>query len=63
MAASKVKSIKFSYQELELKGNEYRCEQITDSVDFLPGKHYDKKTVDSLCHSREWKVTIVDARD
>ena len=58
----KVRTIKFSYQSADLEDRKYRCEQITDSTEYLPGESYPKKVVDTLCASRAWKVTIVDAR-
>ena len=40
----------------------YRVEQVTDSVEYTPGQYLERKVVDELCHSRDWKVTIVPVR-
>jgi hypothetical protein len=37
----------------------FRVEQLTDSIDFTTGEYLDRPAVESLVHSRDWKVTIV----
>lgn len=37
----------------------YRVEQITDSIEYSPGQLLEKAEVESLCASRDWKVTVV----
>lgn len=52
---AKIKTIKFGLSE----GNNYRCLQVTDNLDYEPNSYYSKKEVDLLCQSQFWKVTIV----
>ena len=40
----------------------YKIEQITDSVEYRPGEWLDKATVEGLCNSADWKVTIIAGR-
>jgi hypothetical protein len=39
--------------------NLYRVEQVTDSIDPMPGDMLTKDTVDGYCHNGGWKVTLV----
>lgn len=39
----------------------WRVEKVTDSIDYHPGQTLTKSTVDGLCSSRWWKVTIIAA--
>lgn len=59
--AHSLKVIRFSYQSSELPDRMFRCESIKNSTEYLPGQNYSKREVDSLCVSRSWDVTIVDA--
>ena len=36
----------------------WRVIAITDSLDYTPGESLDRNTVDALCASRAWKVSI-----
>ncbi len=36
----------------------YTVLKVTDSLEFDPGQFVTKAEADSLCRSREWKVTI-----
>lgn len=63
---AKQRTIKLSYPWINtnvLPGspnvNEYRVEQITNSIEFQPHDRLEKKAVDVLCHSPKWNVTIV----
>jgi hypothetical protein len=40
----------------------WRVEKVTDSVEFNPNQFIEKKEVDDLCNSAQWKVTIVPIR-
>lgn len=40
----------------------FRVEQITDSIEFHTGQMLEREEVQSLCESKEWKVTIAAVR-
>jgi hypothetical protein len=40
----------------------YRVERVTDSIEFAPDQFLSKVEVDALCHSNEWKVTVLSIR-
>jgi len=54
----KIKTIKLS-DKRRSGAAMYVVEQVTDSVEFRCGAILDKKAVEGLCISNEWKVTIV----
>ena len=62
---AKIAKLKLSYPhrmmqpELRAKGDHWRVEQATDSTEYAPGAFLDKRTVDELCASKAWSVTIV----
>jgi hypothetical protein len=39
-------------------GDLWRVDTVTDSTEFNPGSTLKKEQVDTLCASRDWKVTI-----
>jgi hypothetical protein len=68
--SGKIKTIKLSYptpnwaRDFDPKApgaepNVYTILQVTDSIEFSPKQQLRKAQVESLCASREWKVTIV----
>jgi hypothetical protein len=38
----------------------WKVRRVTDSIEYTPGQGLDKATVDSLCASSAWKVTITE---
>lgn len=60
---NKMKTIKFEFQPYSVEASkfdtEYKCLQITESIDYKPGTFYNEGTVKELCLSRNWKVTVV----
>lgn len=49
----------FTSQDAWDKALRYRVEQVTDSIEFRPGQLLERKEVEDLCTSKEWKVTVV----
>ncbi len=39
-------------------GDQFRVEKITDSIEYLPMAMINKADVETLCRSRDWKVTV-----
>jgi hypothetical protein len=56
----KTKTIKVSGPFFGMRGTQSYCViQVTDSLEFSPGKHISENVVRTLCMSKGWKVTIV----
>lgn len=58
--SSKVAGIALIYhrQEIPQQREWWVVDRVTDSIEFRPGQELDKKTLETLCLSHSWKVTI-----
>lgn len=62
----KTKTLKVSHPHSDpnsVVNKRYRVEHVTNSVDYSPGQFLERDTVERLCESKNWQVTIVPPKE